>query len=174
MLIFFTTWKQQKPFRFPDVFRGYKNAILGCNGLKMMKKNYFSYFFYFLSFIYLFIFFIISFSSFFFSYFYFIFILFYFYYYFYYFCYFILFIIIIIIIIIIILFLLFLKFVFFIIFINFISCWKLFLFSRNISFHPDFFAMYENDLIRKLSLISKFMKSHTGHEIITIHILPNI
>ena len=97
MLIFFTPWKQQKPFRFSDVFREYKNAILGCNGLKMMKKIYFSYFFYFLFFIYLSIY---LFSLFYFyhfififSYFYFIFILFYFYYHFYYFCYFILFII---------------------------------------------------------------------------------
>ena len=37
-----------------------------------------------------------------------------------------------------------------------------------------FFIMQENGLIRKLSLISKFMTSQTGQHIITIHILPNI
>ena len=33
---------------------------------------------------------------------------------------------------------------------------------------------YENGLIKKLRLISKFMKSSTGKQIITIHILANI
>ena len=39
---------------------------------------------------------------------------------------------------------------------------------------PEFLVMQENDLIRKLRLISKFMTSQTGSQIITIHILPNI
>ena len=34
--------------------------------------------------------------------------------------------------------------------------------------------MQENGLIRKLGLISKFMTSQTGQQIITIHILSNI
>ena len=34
--------------------------------------------------------------------------------------------------------------------------------------------MYENDFIRMLGLISKFITSPTGKQIITIHILPNI
>ena len=37
-----------------------------------------------------------------------------------------------------------------------------------------FLVMKENDLIRKLRLISKPMTSSTGKRIITIHILPNI
>ena len=39
---------------------------------------------------------------------------------------------------------------------------------------PEFLVMQENDLIRKLRLISKFMTSQTGSQIITIHILPDI
>ena len=34
--------------------------------------------------------------------------------------------------------------------------------------------MVENGLLRKLRLISKFMMSQTGKQIIAIHILPNI
>ena len=34
--------------------------------------------------------------------------------------------------------------------------------------------MYENGLIRKLILISNFMKLSTGKQMITIHILSNI
>ena len=34
--------------------------------------------------------------------------------------------------------------------------------------------MYENGLIRKLKLISQFMTSQTGKQIITIQIMPNI
>ena len=34
--------------------------------------------------------------------------------------------------------------------------------------------MQKNGLIRKLTLISKFMTSKTGQQIITVHILPNI
>ena len=34
--------------------------------------------------------------------------------------------------------------------------------------------MFKNDLIRKIRLISKFMKSKSGKQTIAIHILPNI
>ena len=34
--------------------------------------------------------------------------------------------------------------------------------------------MYKNDLIRRQSLISKFMTSHTEQQVIAIHILSNI
>ena len=34
--------------------------------------------------------------------------------------------------------------------------------------------MSENGLMRKLGLTSKFNKSHTGKQIIIIHMLPNI
>ena len=33
MLLFYTLWKHQKTFRFSDVFRGYRKAAPGCNGL---------------------------------------------------------------------------------------------------------------------------------------------
>ena len=33
MLLFHTPWKHQKTFRFSDVFRGYRKATPGCNGL---------------------------------------------------------------------------------------------------------------------------------------------
>ena len=33
VLLFFTPWIHQKTFRFPDVFRGYRKATPGCNGL---------------------------------------------------------------------------------------------------------------------------------------------
>ena len=33
MLLFYTPWKHQKTFRFSDVFRGYRKATPGCNGL---------------------------------------------------------------------------------------------------------------------------------------------
>ena len=36
------------------------------------------------------------------------------------------------------------------------------------------FGYVKNGLIRKLCLISKFITSETGQQIITIHILPNI
>ena len=41
------------------------------------------------------------------------------------------------------------------------------------TFFSDFLVMQKNDLIRKLELITKFMMSQTGPQIITIHILPN-
>ena len=34
MLLSYTPWKHQKTFRFSDIFRGYRKATLGCNGLK--------------------------------------------------------------------------------------------------------------------------------------------
>ena len=37
-----------------------------------------------------------------------------------------------------------------------------------------FFLLYRNGLIGKLWLISQFMTSQTGQQIITIHIFPNI
>ena len=33
MLLFYTPWKHQKTFRFSDIFRGYRKATPGCNGL---------------------------------------------------------------------------------------------------------------------------------------------
>ena len=36
------------------------------------------------------------------------------------------------------------------------------------------FVLVENELIRRLRLISKFMTLQTGQKIITVHILPNI
>ena len=40
-------------------------------------------------------------------------------------------------------------------------------------FCPDFFDHVENGLIKKPRLISKFMTSKIGKQIIAIHILPN-
>ena len=48
------------------------------------------------------------------------------------------------------------------------------LFIRYLNFCIDFLARLENGWIRKLRLVSRFMTSHTGQQIITIHILPNI
>ena len=44
----------------------------------------------------------------------------------------------------------------------------------HLSFCPDFLLIYKNGLIRKLWLVSKFVKSQAGQQMITIHILPNI
>ena len=33
VLLFYTLWRHQKTFRFSDVFRGYRKATPGCNGL---------------------------------------------------------------------------------------------------------------------------------------------
>ena len=41
-------------------------------------------------------------------------------------------------------------------------------------FLPWFFVYAENNLIRKLRLISKFMMSKPGQQIVTINILSNI
>ena len=35
VLLFYTPWKHQKTFRFSDVYRGYRKATLGCNGIKL-------------------------------------------------------------------------------------------------------------------------------------------
>ena len=51
----------------------------------------------------------------------------------------------------------------------FISPSKLFTFSRYLSFCFDFLVIYKNSLIRKVRLISKFIKQTTA-----IHILSNI
>ena len=50
----------------------------------------------------------------------------------------------------------------------------LFSFWRYLHFCPDFLVMFKNVLIGKTPLISKFMKSQTGQQIITLDILPNI
>ena len=36
VLLFYTASKYQKTFRFSDVFKGYRKATTGCNGLKIM------------------------------------------------------------------------------------------------------------------------------------------
>ena len=36
---FYTLWKDQKTFRFSDVFRGYRKATLNCNGLNELTFN---------------------------------------------------------------------------------------------------------------------------------------
>ena len=38
----YTPWKHQKTFRFSDVFRGYRNATLGWNGLTYFSELYLS------------------------------------------------------------------------------------------------------------------------------------
>ena len=42
------------------------------------------------------------------------------------------------------------------------------------TFFSDFLVIQKDGFIRKVRLISKFMTSHTGQQIITINILPNI
>ena len=37
VLLFYTPWNDQKTFRFSDVFRGYRKATPGCNGLKRLS-----------------------------------------------------------------------------------------------------------------------------------------
>ena len=56
----------------------------------------------------------------------------------------------------------------------FISPQKLFPFSRYLSFCVDFLVMYQNDLIKKIRLISNFMVSQPGKQTIVKHILTNI
>ena len=56
----------------------------------------------------------------------------------------------------------------------FISSQKLFSFLRYSNFCPDFFVTWENRLIRKLRLISKFMTWQPGEQTIAIHILCNM
>ena len=45
---------------------------------------------------------------------------------------------------------------------------------RYLNICPDFLAMWDNNLIRKLRLISKIMMLQTGKQIITIHILSSV
>ena len=40
MLLFYIPLKHQKNLRFSGVFRGYRKAILGCNGLTWNKKTF--------------------------------------------------------------------------------------------------------------------------------------
>ena len=56
----------------------------------------------------------------------------------------------------------------------FISSWKLFSFSRYLSFCLDYWPCRKNDSIRKITLISKFMTSQPDCQRITTHILLNI
>ena len=56
----------------------------------------------------------------------------------------------------------------------FISPQKLFPFSRYLDFCLDFSVMQQNNLIRKIRLISNSMASQPGKQTIVIHILPNI
>ena len=56
----------------------------------------------------------------------------------------------------------------------FISPQKLFPFSRYLSFCLEFLVFYQNGLIRKIRLISKFMTSQPGKQTIVIHVLPRI
>ena len=49
-----------------------------------------------------------------------------------------------------------------------------FSFWRYLNFYLDFLVMQKNGLIRKISLISKFMTSQPGKKTITINILSNI
>ena len=52
---------------------------------------------------------------------------------------------------------------------QFILCQKLFSFLRYLHFCLDFYVMQKNSLIKKLTVISKFMTSQTGQQIITTH-----
>ena len=45
---------------------------------------------------------------------------------------------------------------------------------RYLNFCPDFLVMWENDLITKLRLISKFKTSKPGKQTFITHTLPNI
>ena len=56
----------------------------------------------------------------------------------------------------------------------FISPENLFSFSRYLKLRPEFLVIYKKGLSRKISLISKFMTSKPGKQIITIHKLTNI
>ena len=45
---------------------------------------------------------------------------------------------------------------------------------KYLSFFLDFLVFYQNGLIRKIRLISKFMTSQPGKQTMVIHVLPNI
>ena len=55
----------------------------------------------------------------------------------------------------------------------FISPQKLFAFWRYLIFCLEFLVMYQNSLIKKITLISNFMNSQPGWQTTVIHILPN-
>ena len=55
-----------------------------------------------------------------------------------------------------------------------INIQRLFSFLRYLPLCPDFLVLNKNGLIRKLRLISKFLTSQVGPQIITKHILSNI
>ena len=48
-----------------------------------------------------------------------------------------------------------------------------FSFLRYLNFYLDFLVLWENDWIRKLRLISKFMALETSSQTTAIHISPN-
>ena len=56
----------------------------------------------------------------------------------------------------------------------FISPQKLFSSSRYLSFCLDFLVLWQNGLIRKIRLISKFITSQPGKQTIVIHVVLNI
>ena len=56
----------------------------------------------------------------------------------------------------------------------FISTENLFSFPKSSNFCLDRVVMWNNDLIRKIRLISKRMMSQLGEETIAMHILSNI
>ena len=47
-------------------------------------------------------------------------------------------------------------------------------FSRYLNFCLDFLVMQQNGLIRKTSLVTKFLTSQLGLQTVVMHILPNI
>ena len=51
---------------------------------------------------------------------------------------------------------------------------NLFSFSRYLNFCLDFLIMQQNNLIRKIRLISNFMTSQPGQQTIIIHVFTNI
>ena len=51
---------------------------------------------------------------------------------------------------------------------------NLFSFSRYLNFCLDFLVIYQNGLIKKMRLISKFLTSQLDKQTIVIHIFPNI
>ena len=51
---------------------------------------------------------------------------------------------------------------------------KALFFLKYLHFCLDVLFMQKNGLVRKIRLISNFMRSQTGKQIITIHILPDI
>ena len=56
----------------------------------------------------------------------------------------------------------------------FIPLWKLFSFSRYLSFCLDFLVMQKNNLIRKIRLTSNFVTSRSSSQTMAIQMLINI